>query len=238
MNRLTGLIAILSFQYTSAQSPDSANPSMLHSDTLVSAYEADAGNNWLPLYNGRQFYSYNLISKGDAFYPDKQWRTGTIVFDGVSYPGISMMYDAFKDEVVVKHPANLPIIIFSERVKDMSFDGNYFFYVKDNNPGNLEKGFYQQLLSGKVTLLSKRARLYAETIKEKEIEREFLVADKYYILKDGKYYRINNKKQLFDLLKDKRKNLAGKRKQLHLHFKKDPENFMTVLTAYYNQLSS
>jgi hypothetical protein len=238
MTRLAGLLVILFFQYTSsAQPPDTADPSALHSNTPVNSSPSNP-DDWLQIYNGRQFYAYALVSKGDAFYPRGQWYTGNIVFDGISYSGITMMYDAFKDEVVVKHPANLPIILFSERIREFSFDGNYFFYVKDDNPDELEKGFYQRLLAGKVTLLSKRTRLYTETVKELEIEREFLVTDKYYVLKDGKYYRINNKKQLLDVLGDKRKDLSDKRRELRLKFKRDPETFMKILTGYYNQLSS
>lgn len=232
MAKLSGLFLILFFQFASAQSHNSSD----HSNP--SSFEVSGSPDWLPLYNGRLFYSYPFITTGNAFYPDNEWHTGEIVYDGITYSSIPILYDAYKDVVLVKHPVNLTIILFSKRVKEFSFGDNYFFYKNEGERDNMKKGFYQLILTGKVTLLSKRIKFYQETINGMELQREFLVKDEYYILKNGSYYQISNQKNFFQLLKEKRRELMSKRKQLKLRFKRDPENFIKILTSYYNQLFS
>jgi len=238
MVRLTVLLLVISHNVVSAQVPDAVNQNTGNPDTLPRVHVSDQ-DEWLPIYNGRFFYGYPFITKGDAFYPDKGWHRGTVVYDGVSYYGIDTRYDAYKDEIMVRNTGNISVILFSERVSAVSFDGYRFLYLEKNKEENIENGFYQQLLTGRISVLVKRSRLYEEAPAkyETKLERKFLVTDKYYLLKEGKYHPVSSKRKLFALLRDKEGKLDARVRELKLKYKKEPDRFIKEVVSYYNQLT-
>jgi hypothetical protein len=77
--------------------------------------------------------------------------------------------------------------------------------------------------------------------KEKEIEKsslakmyeEFYQIQNIYLMKDGKFYRIYGKKDLFRFLKDKRLQIKNFMKQKKIRvIRNKPESFIPVLEFY------
>src|SRR5262245_1186863 len=55
------------------------------------------------LYNGFLHIGYSHKIEGVAYYPDNNWGKGTVIYDGLEFPDVNMLYDVYKDELVIQH---------------------------------------------------------------------------------------------------------------------------------------
>lgn len=204
-------------------------------DSLVNMYYADQKESPL-LYNGRQFYGYASSIQGHAYYLSNTWNPGFVLFDGLLYRDKELMYDIYRDELIIKHPKGIHVILFRERVQQFNLAGQFFVYIEKNSEAGIRNGFYQQLTDGKATAYVKRVKILEEKIDGLVLERKFLPADQFFILKDKIYQPVKKQKDLLKILKDKRQELSQYKSRQKIKYKENPEQFIVRMTAYYNQL--
>ena len=237
MRKLSIIFLFFSFTRSGAQSPDTAiNNFYFQKDNLLQVYYSLRDSS--SLYNGRQFYGYSQSIEGDAFYPLNSISRGDILYDNAWYRGVEMMYDAYKDELIARHPVpfEIDLVLFREKIAEFVLIGKVFVYIRKDKDEVMTSGFYQKLTSGNAVFLVKRTKQLEEKIYGTRIESKFLTKDRFYILKDDRYYHVKRENDLVDLFKDKRDEIYAYKHQLKLRFKSDPEYFILKLTNYYNEL--
>lgn len=234
MKTLLLYLFAISISYASAQSLDTGQvKSSKFSDSLDSLSYTHQGET-PGVYNGRVFYGYPLIG-GHAFYASKNWQKGSVLYDGVWYHDINMMYDIHKEILIVQHPTLIPIQLFSERIKQFNIGEQIFIRLNPDKDNIIRTGFYQQLTNGKVVILALRLKRIEESVASMTLEKNFLQFDFYYALKDGKYHEIKKQNSLLDLLKDKRQAIMKHLKQQDLKFRQDKEKTIVQTVQFYNQ---
>ena len=170
--------------YTQAQpTAEISSNSSIALDSVANLYFEGRGR-MLEIYSGRVFYGYIGID-GYAFYSSKDWQKGSLLYDGTWYHNILMMYDIYKDQVLIRHPSTIPIYLFNERVERFSYDGLSFVRLKSDKDNVIKEGFYQLLTEGKVTIIVSRQKKIDEKIIDLALERKFVSSNTYYALKDG-----------------------------------------------------
>lgn len=234
MKKIAVFILFFSFFDASAQPSRSIDSRLAFSDSAANLYFISQGGT-SALYNGRLFYGYPTI-KGHAYYPEEGWQIGSVLYDGTWYHDVTLMFDIYKDEVVILHPNTTPLCLFSERVQKFYFRGLTFVRLSASKDHVPKSGFYQQLVEGNITIFSRRLKVIEEKIENLEIERNFISTYQYYALKDGIYYQIGKKKSLLNLLKDSRQNILQYLKEQKLKYKDDKEKAITQVAQFYNQL--
>lgn len=190
------------------------------------------------LYNGIQFYPYLASIEGIAFFQSPNWQTGSLIYDNIRYDNISLKFDMVKEQVVVApdKEGGLYISLFSPRVKEFSFAGIKF--VRLGKPGDgsgLPEGFYQQLVSGKLTALARKTKTIVEWIVDQTIMRRFDSITRYYVQKDSVYHPIMNASDLFDLVKDRKKEVQQFLSSRKLKYRREPEKTIISAIEFYNQ---
>lgn len=234
MKEIALLLFLFSFFRTAGQSlnlPGTA--SSVVQDSAANLYYASQDRS-LAIHNGRIFYGYPSILEY-AFYPENGWQTGSILYDGTWYHNIPLMFDAYKEEVVVLHPSNVFIRLYSERVQEFNFRDLHFVRLLTDSNQVLKPGFYQQLSAGNVSIFVRRSKKIEEKIEGLAIERKFIPFDQYFALKDGNYRRINSKKSLLSLVKDRRQSVVKNLRKKGLRFQRDKEKAIVETAEFYNQ---
>lgn len=192
-------------------------------------------NNELPIFNGKQHYAYSSLIEGYAYYPDNEWKTGTVVYDGIAYNNILLKYDIVKDEVVITSPeGSIYIALFSPRIQEFTFSEFKFINIEKGNEYLLPQGFYRVLLKGQATVLSKVTKSIKEEIVNNELNRRFEQETKYYIVKEGKCRYIRNKEALLSSLQEKRKAVQDYISHNKLKYRKQIEETIVAATRFYN----
>ena len=202
-------------------------------DSTINLYFTSVGET-SGLYNGRVFYWYPLM-KGHAFYPSVDWQKGSVLYDGTWYHHLSIMYDIYRDEIVLKYPNSLPIRLFSERIQEFRLDDQKFARLQPDKDNVLKNTFYQVLTEGVVAVFASRQTRIEENIVDNTLERSFITVDQYYVLKNGRFYLVINKKQLLSLLRDKRQSISQHLRKQKLKYKKEKERTIVEIVKFYNQ---
>ena len=113
-----------------------------------------------------------------------------------------------------------------------------FIHLKEDHHQNLyTEGFYDLLDNGHVQLWARRTKTISENLDYNTVIRIFSSKDHFYIHKNGLYYLVTNKKDVFRLLNDNRHDLRKAMRQQHLKFRrKNFESALVKAIAIYNQL--
>ncbi len=197
-----------------------------------------------PLYNGPEYYFYEPIIQGTAYFQEvKSFTAGSVFYDGILYTNVPMLYDLAAEKIVVllfNHFSKYSLL--SERVKYFDFLSHHFIRIDADtlsvNSYKLNSGFYDVVYSGKTQALVKRSKSIQNGIGGASVDTYFLASTDYYIKKNNSYYKISNQDALVELFKDRKKEIQQYLKANQFKFRRDPENVLVKVTAYYDQLNS
>jgi len=192
------------------------------------------------LYNGNRYHIYDSRSLDHQFFQQEEWAKGVIEYDGQRFDSIPMLYDIFKDQVVIQYRGHPGLIqLQSERVKTFSYINRHFVRIETNEMEdiNLNTGFYDVLYDGKVQVLARRTKLRQEQIEGNKIKVSFTAKNTFYIKKDGQYYPTNTKNGALGVFEDQKKTLKKYLREQRINYRKDTENALVKLSTYYDQLA-
>lgn len=202
-------------------------------------YKSIGDQSWL--YNGEEYNYYDPAIKGNPYLMDvKDWSPGSVTYNGFSYTNINMLYDIFNDQVIVLLPNGvLPIILLSEKVSSFDLLGHRMVYLANKHLGNgtLKTGFYDELYGGNTQILARREKSKQTQDTFQTIISYFLPSVSYYITKNGVYYPVNNQGEILAVLKDHKKELQQYIKGNNIKYRKDREQAMVKIAAYYDHLT-
>jgi hypothetical protein len=247
--RITGLtriliIVIAAFFFTgpvTAQLADS--DSLFYHKALnnaVSLYRQSLGDQ-LGLYNGSQYPGYPFGFKdGGHPYFIKDASPGTIEYDNVFYPDVRLLFDELS-EIIVFEDSTHRIQLLNERITRFSIGDAAFIHIaKDSLGSSLEAtGFYQLLYEGRVSVLTKEVKKIREELRfaDEGILRYIDTKKYYYIKKDAVYYPVGSKGTVLSVYRDRKKEVQQFIKANKLNFRKDRNNLLIKVSAYYDQLT-
>ncbi|HVV55400.1 MAG TPA: hypothetical protein VHC47_08755 [Mucilaginibacter sp.] len=219
-------------------------------NSFVSTSIAHAVNNFnntmgeqIRLYNGPEYLLYQHNLKGNALFPltAQGLEPGEVHYDGYTFKNVPMMYDIYKDVVVVLLYNKFTLYtLLTERVHDFTLLGHHFIRINadslKNNEARMETGFYDQLYSGKSELLARRIKtLQTSSGTAASLETYFLEKNEYYLKKGNTYYKVDGRGSFFKVLKDKKNLLQKYLKDNNISFRENPELAMAELAAFYDQ---
>ena len=190
------------------------------------------------LYNGFLHIGYSHKIEGVAYYPDNIWKKGTVVYDGLEFPDVNMMYDAYKDELVIQHFHRLMLTLHNEKVKEFSFNGNHFIrHVRDSIvKGSPSTGFYQELYKGKSTLMARRVKILEEEVTD-VLEQRFIPKNFYYINRNNAWHAVKTYKELRAVLKEKSKEIRQYLRKNKVKYRKEKERALILALQHFDELT-
>ena len=191
------------------------------------------------LYNGRQYVVYaHTINEGIPFFVTKDLNNGTVVYNGVTYKNVPLLYDIFKNMLITIVPvSNYLIQLNNSKISSFSLLNHYFINIeKDSAEKVIKPGFYDVLYNGKIAAYKKQIKTLGEDLSTSKLRTFIIDGTSYYIKKDNKYYSISNKGSLLSVLKDKKKQVQDYMKKNKLNIREDKDNVIAKVAAFYDQL--
>jgi hypothetical protein len=211
-------------------------------NSALTRYYASLGKE-SPLFNGTEYYFYDPLIKGNAYFMDvNAFTPGSVFYDGLFYTGVPMLYDLYGDKVVVllyNHFSKFSLI--AEKVQNFDFLGHHFVNINVdtlNNNTLIKSGFYDELYHGKTEILAKRTKSIQTSVGGQSSESYFDPAKEYYVRKKNAYYSFSSKGSLLDVLKDRKKELQQYIRTNDINYRKDPEDAMVKIASYYDHLTN
>lgn len=120
------------------------------------------------LYNGAEYVDYSYqITEGHPFFESADFNPGSVVYDGILYENVRLLYDIIKEQVVIKDPFEVykPALI-NERVNEFTLSDHKFVRLVENDSANaaINTGFYEVLYSGTTGVYKKQKKKIQENI--------------------------------------------------------------------------
>lgn len=206
----------------------------------------------LAVYTGREYYAYfikknqysttTLTSAGNRagehpFFISDEFRSESIVFEGVSYPSISLAFDICRSEVVVVTPQRKAIVLPEGSVQNFHYAGHEFRAL--TNVAGLKNDFYDILYwSDSTSLCVKRRKNQSELWR--------MISD-YYVILNNKSYPVSSvstksvgvKASLLRIFSDREEQMRSFIRQNRLKFSKaKKEQSLIKVIEYYASLKT
>jgi hypothetical protein len=240
MKILLFLISVLLFLNPSfSQSVKQDSISDLQLQKAIDLYDHFSADN-APVYNGIEYIYYNFKMEGDPYFITGDFSKGWVNYSGRKYDSLSVMYDVARNQVVILgYDQKSRIVLQNEFVDSFGLLGHTFIKLKEDHQQNLyNTGFYDMLYNGKVQFVARRIKAMNMKIEGMVVVRPFYVKDRFYVHKDGLYYLVNRRKDVYHLFDDKTHEIKKLMRKQHLKIRrKNFEQATTKVTALYDQLT-
>jgi len=192
------------------------------------------------LYNGVEYAFDDFQIEGHPYLDRKIFQSNRVDFDGYTYEGIEIMYDIFRDQLVMAHNDEngdfVRIALFSKKVNGFTLSRRQFIRLSPDVVSNLTEGFYEFLYGGDLKVFARRIKKTRPS-SDGRYRYEFFQSDAFFIRKEGRYYSINSKNDLYNFLKDEKKPVKSYVKKNGIN-RMDFEVFLISTTKYYEELKT
>jgi hypothetical protein len=191
------------------------------------------------LYRGTQYVDYDFtVQKGQPFFGPDSIRYGSVWYAGIWYDHVRMLFDLVKDQLAILDPYNTyKISLYMDLVDSFSLDGLLFKRITDSlAPAALRSGYWASLYQGRIGLLKRERKFMHENIviTPDNIRLYIDGYTSFYLRKAGRYYPVNTKKDLFDLLKVRRSDVRQLARKNNLTWGADKEQLLQLVVARYD----
>jgi hypothetical protein len=195
------------------------------------------------LYNGEEYtYRFHNI-KGHQFLDNEEFVKGNIVYDGLRYDSVELMYDIYQQKVVIKnfrpngHAVKIGLIY--EKIEGFSLgDRNFQYLDPDSLNPDITPGFYNILIDDEIAVAIYRSKYVIKTLGSNRYPEMFATNDHYYIVRDNEFIRIRSKRRILKLFADQKKALKKYCQKNQIFYKKDPEKALILICSEYLRLTS
>jgi len=205
--------------------------------SAIESYHHTAGDQ-SGIYNGMVYSGYSFLFKsGSPFFDSKGMDSGSVVYEGMLYKNLPLIYDNLKDVVVIRDGEDF-IQLNNKRLSEFEIPGHHFIRLDEDDIKNSEAiaGFYEILYKGKVTVWKKTIKKIAEDIStDNLVEKSITQSDYFYIRKDSILYPVKNKRDIKGIFSDQKASILQFIKKNKLSFGEDKGNTLIQITAYYEQ---
>ncbi|MES1216490.1 MAG: hypothetical protein ABUT20_13320, partial [Bacteroidota bacterium] len=174
--KILGLYYLLFCNVVFAQTK-SADSSILNASlqNVINFHNESLGAE-IHLYNGPQNAGYNHLSIGNPYFLADAVQVGAVLYDGILYKSVPMLYDLVQDNAVILQYSDkdyskeyrdiLRMDLIRNRLAWFSLAGHEFVRLEpDSNSIKMPDGFYDKVYGGKINLFVKRIKKYVEEVK-------------------------------------------------------------------------
>ncbi|HZY35836.1 MAG TPA: hypothetical protein VFE53_04265 [Mucilaginibacter sp.] len=239
---ITGMLCVVVITRTAAQAASDSSSQQNAIQNTVSLFNSSVGKH-APLYDGIEYYFYDPIIKGNAYYADvNAFTPGAVNYSNMVYRGVPMLYDIYSDQVVIllyNHFTKITLI--KDKVSSFDFLEHHFIRIDTATFLNnlvIKPGYYDELYNGRTEVLVKHYKNIQNTSSSQTNESYFNYEKDYFVRKNNVYYSFSGQGALLAVLKDKKKELQKYIRENQIKYRKNPEEAMVKIASYYDHLTN
>ena len=191
------------------------------------------------VYEGDQYINHDPRIKIHPYYLVDSLLTGTVVYRGVAYRDVAMIYDIVRDELVVQPPGGgYRLRLRTDKIAQFSLGHHQFTRLVGDSLAGVRTGFYEVIYPGRVKALAKRQKTVHEDISGGSYKADYLTQDRYIIQKEGVFYPVKTRRSVLALFPDQTRALRKYLRTNHLTFKEEQRGqTIAQLTQQYDELT-
>jgi hypothetical protein len=210
-------------------------------DTLaINAYKRLMNHSY-DLINGREYIPYHSPHQSDPFFKSQTVCSGTVYSNGRSYNNFKILYDIYKDELVINYlnfEGRLKLISlnkhsidsFEIKVDDITTRFKFISFAPDSH---MKNSFYEVPYSGETRLLISHTKSYSQ-LDGKDVYTYNIYR---YLYFNGSYFHITTLSKFCKLFGDKKSILRKYIMSFHIpSFRKISDSDLIQILRYYETI--
>jgi hypothetical protein len=203
-------------------------------NTLMEQYLDEARNQAL-IYTGKEPQPYAPHITNHPYFKSGLFTGGVLSYDGIRYPNVTLMFDSYRDQLIVLSPGTHSHLILQSNKVDYAemFGYRVIYFSPDGLKNSPSEGYYLLLYDGKCKVLEKQSCSLFETRKNEVREGYFNKSSKYYVLKDGVYHMVKSKGSVLKIFEPHKRELNQYSRQQQLNFRKETGNAIISIVKQY-----
>ena len=192
------------------------------------------------IYSGKVEARYTVGAVNYPYLDTDEFRTGILSFDGRVYSDVLIRLNQHLEELSVMSPGkNFSVMVPKNRIDYAIIDSLLIVHHQPESADGIymPEGFYIRLYNGENQVWKRD--VYNLDMRQNHLywENFFNKKTKIYVLKDGKYNPVKNKKTLLNIFSDKKKELNIMIKEHDIDFRANLEKAIVTVTNYYDELN-
>ena len=200
----------------------------------------DAVKNHASIYSGREEQKYMYRTSNHPYLDTEQFRIGTLSVDGCVYHNVAMRLNQDVEELVILSPNRIfSVLVPREHIDYATIDSLYIVYRKPVSADgrDMPEGYYVRMYNGETQVWKRKVSFLTSRIVDQKVDYLFESNVKRYILVDGTYYPVTNKRSVLKLFASQKKELKRMMRSTGLKYKDDPEKAIVAIARYYEELN-
>jgi hypothetical protein len=193
------------------------------------------------LFNGSLYPGIDLtFQTGSPYFLTDKASKGSVVYDNIPYPNLSIFYEDYRQYLVVMDQA-YQLKLVNERVSSFTIAGHHLIYLflDSLNNGIPSAGFYEVLYPGRSKLLKYTSKKIREIISVSEGLRRYMdETNEYYIWRFNSYIPVNTKRELLNYMYDHKKDIQKFIRKNKLDYRNDTDNTLIQVAAYFDKIAN
>ncbi|MDR1813860.1 MAG: hypothetical protein LBR18_03310 [Tannerella sp.] len=202
---------------------------------LYRDYVVRTGEN-AAIFSGQIKADYNRFFYDNTPYYLPDFADAYVVYNGNPYPAQKILLDLYSEQAIIMSPQrSFGILLDSEKTDTVKFTTNNatFVWLKPPTGSGLNKGFYRLMLQGdEISLFCKDKYL----ISKMDLLEHFYLKQTYYVLKDGTFCPVKNKRSFRKLFPKYKKLINQFSKKSKLNFVERREDSLIKIADYCDEL--
>ncbi len=191
------------------------------------------------LYNGTAYTRYWNGVRGFPFFLSESFQNGKLLYSGITYHNVALMYDISRDELVIPDfSKEVNIKLIPEKIALFSIGSHEFVRLNGDSlsSGLLYPGFYERIYNGTVIAYIKHEKKIERSARAEDNFSQFTLYASYYLWKDGIFHPVEGEKGLISIFKDNRQEIRKFLGKKEINYKKDPRGTIVQVAAFYDGL--
>jgi hypothetical protein len=172
---------------------------------------------------------------GDEFFFSKDWLPGDVNINEITFHNVLLRYDIYNDQLLANYSRMTIVQLNKELIREFTLiHGNQKDTFKNFSGGkdNPVNGFGQVLYEGNIYLIIKHEKRIQQLAVDNKYD-EFYQLRTVYILKGDKFNKVNGKRDLLNILSDRKQQVQAYIRENKIRVrKKDPESYIPVVKFY------
>ena len=191
------------------------------------------------LFKGKQFVPYPYSVVGSPNHADLDiLEDGILVYDGLLYKEIPLMYNLVDDVVVSRHPVRMVNVILEPHLIQAFQLGDDRFVNLTDKERALAPGLYQVIYDGdRFVSLARRSKALHNYRNGSILERRYNASVDFYLYfpEEDRVQLIRTQSDLLRIAPESRRELRRLIRSQGLRFKKEPEQVIATVLEFIAQ---
>jgi hypothetical protein len=189
------------------------------------------------IYNGSIYLRPIQTHTGHVYYKSDSLTSGQVVYDGVLYENVPLLYDELKNELVTTDITGLSLVqLIKDKVASFTIYSSTFIhhFAGADSLGLKSHGFFRLLYDGKMKVFQRETKfLRQKIVRENEYNRYIDTQSGYWISSEKGLHRISNYRDLLNVFGNKKKQVQEHLRSKGIKFRQQTEQTLVEAVSFY-----